>query len=202
MRSDHELKAEARSRESKGELAGALELYQQALRAAARDPDAMPDPTLHLKVADLEYRLGRMDAALEGYRGAAALYRDLGLMVNAVAVWKKVERVYPDEPESWLRLADLQLDMGLVAEARVSMRRYVEVSGEAPDDQVSEALRAFLDRDPDPGLGVLLARRLGAHRGRPEAMRTLRDVYERAVDEGRVTAELERELDELESKEP
>jgi tetratricopeptide (TPR) repeat protein len=201
MKSETQLKSEARRLESAGDYDRALALYEEALRASLRDPDAMPEPTLYLRVADLHFRLGRPNDAMEGYRGAAGLYRELGLMVNAVAVWKKVVRVYPEEPEPLRRLAELQLDMGLVAEARVSLRGYVEARtgaeagvDEAVHDDVVEALRAFLDRDPDPGLAILLARRLAARNGRPEALQTLRDVRERATAEGRVAAELEREL--------
>ena len=83
----------------------------------------------------------------------------------------------------------------------MSLRSFVEArSGsvadidEATHHEVVDALRGFLDRDPDPALAILLARRLAARDGRPEALQTLRDVRERAVAEGRVAAELEREL--------
>lgn len=201
MKSETQLKAEARRRESAGDRERALALYEKALAAAVREPDVEPEPTLYLKIADLHYRLGRPDEALQRYRAAAELYHELGLMVNAIAVWKKVARVYPEETEPTRRLSELQLEMGLVAEARASLRAFVEArsgsDGEVDDDahdEVVEALRDFLDRDPDPGLGILLARRLAARNGRPEALQTLRDVRDRAQAEGRVAAELEREL--------
>ncbi len=208
MKSETQLKSEARRLESAGDYDRALALYDEALRASLRDPDAMPEPTLYLRIADLHFRAGRSVDAMEWYRGAAELYRELGLMVNAVAVWEKVVRVYPDDPEPLRRLAELQLDMGLVAEARASLRAYVEArtgapagADEAAHDDVIEALRGFLDRDPDPGLAILLARRLAARDGRPEALQTLREVRERATADGRVAAELERELRALEQGE-
>jgi hypothetical protein len=90
-----------------------------------------------------------------------------------------------------------------VAEARGSLRAFAEASPEETShEDVVEALRGFLDRDPDPELASLLARRLASRDDRPEALETLRGVHARVVQEGRKAAELERELETLRQREP
>lgn len=191
-----QLKTRARRRESAGDFVGALELYSRALRIESDDPDAMPEPTLQLRIADLRFRLGDAEVALGEYERAAQLYQELGLLVNAIAVWKKVARLYPERPSALRRLAELQLAMGLVAEARSSLRSFVEVcEGQERGEEVVEALHGFLDSTPDPEVAILLARELARRDGKPtEALETLERVRDRLREEGRMAFELEKEM--------
>jgi len=194
MESASQLKSRARRRESAGDFREALELYEQAQRRSAGDPDAMPDPTLQLRIADLRFRLGREDVALSEYERAAELYRELGLMVNAIAVWKKVARVYEGRPDPQRRLAELQLAMGLVADARSSLQSFVDMcTGTDREDEVVGAMVEFLRASPDPEVATLLARWLGGRGSPPEtAIETLEHTRRRLEDEGRTASEFER----------
>jgi len=196
MDSDSQLKSRARRLEASGQFEEALALYERVLRRASDDPDAMPDPTLQLRIADLHYRLGRRGVALEEYGRAAALYRELGLLVNAIAVWKKVARLYEEEPEPHQRLAGLQVAMGLVADARSSLRSFVDAcSGPERDGDVAEALTGFLEATPDPAVATMLARWLAERELRPPAaLETLERVQRHLADEGRWGAELDEAL--------
>ncbi|HKK28603.1 MAG TPA: tetratricopeptide repeat protein [Gemmatimonadota bacterium] len=199
MESASQLKSRARRLESAGDFEEALELYEKALRRSAGDPDAMPDPTLQLRVADLHYRLERPGLALSEYERAAELYRELGLMVNAIAVWKKVARVYEDAPHPNRRLAELQLAMGLVADGRSSLRTFVEgCAGTDREEQAVEAMVEFLRASPDPEIATLLARWLGGRGSPPEAaVETLERTRRRLEDEGRAAAEFEQAMEEI-----
>lgn len=199
MESASQLKSRARRRESAGDFREALELYERALRRSGDDPDAMPDPTLQLRIADLHYRLGKEAVALSEYERAAELYRELGLMINAIAVWKKVARVYEDSPDPHRRLAELQLAMGLAADARSSLRLFVEsCTGTDREEHAVEAMMEFLRVSPDPEIATLLARWLDGRGSPPEAVvETLERTRRRLEDEGRAAADFERAMEEI-----
>jgi len=120
------LKARARQHEANGEYGQALYLYERALRQLENAEDELPDPMLFVRVADLTHRRGQGDRARDLYVKAAAHFREQGLLNNAVAVWKRIERAFPEELEPLWRLAELHLDLNLTAEAKDHLRELLE----------------------------------------------------------------------------
>lgn len=133
---------DARHEAAEGRFGVALDLYRKALRAAEEAAEAA-DPLLHVRIADLHHRLGHERSALESYRLAAERYRGEGLILNAVAVWKRVRRCYPREIEPHRALAALNLDQDLVAEARLHLFHFVEAADRV--GRTEDALDALVD---------------------------------------------------------
>jgi tetratricopeptide (TPR) repeat protein len=154
-----QLRMDARREAAEGRLGVALDLYGRVVRAAEEAGDA-PDPLLHVRIADLHHRLGHERSALESYGRAASRYREEGLALNAVAVWERVLRSYPDELQAHRSLVEINLDQGLVGEARLHLLQFVEAADRMErgdeavellvdflaswyDDEVAQVLRAY-----------------------------------------------------------
>jgi tetratricopeptide (TPR) repeat protein len=175
-----ELKSRARRAEAAGDYRLALESYQEALEREREttDPDRM-DPALRLRTADLHFRLGDPERALDAYLKASDLYARQGLIPNAIAVCNKVLGVYPDHVESHRILAELQLEIGLTADARNNLLHYLEeVAGRGRIDAALEAGQAFLDQEPDQEVAVAVAEMLAEEGRTGQAMQVLRGVWE------------------------
>lgn len=144
MKDRSQLRMDARHEAAEGRLGVALEMYDRAVREADEAGDS-PDPLLHVRIADLHHQLGHERSALASYRLAADRYREEGLILNAVAVWKRVLRGYPSHIESHRALAELHRDQGLVAEARVHLLHFVEAADRTGrSDEGLDALVDFL----------------------------------------------------------
>ncbi len=189
MSSVDELRIEARRAEADGDFARATRLYMRAISQVQAE-DVMPDPGLLVRVGDLEYRQDDPEAALTYYRRAAEEYSDQGLVTNAVAVCNKVLRVFPDEYEFYAVLADLHLDIGLTADARGHILRFDQAAPELDDPgPVLDALRSFLEREPDQEVALRLVARLEERGRRDEALEVLEEVWrERTREELEVEA--------------
>lgn len=195
-----ELRRRARHAESAGEDQQALDLYREALRREREESSIHElDPGLYLRIADLQFRLGKPQAALDAYMQASEEYARQGLIPNAIAVCNKVLRIFPYRSECYRILAELQQEIGLVAEARDNLIRYLEAMRE--DDRIDAALsaaRRFLETTPDQDVCVAVAALLSEQERRDEAMELLREVWEERTGlrqpAGRIE-EVARELD-------
>lgn len=175
-----ELKSRARRAEAAGDYRRALDCYSQALEREGGSTEAeMMDPALRLRVADLRFRLGEPDEALEAYRRAADLYARQGLVPNAIAVCNKVLGVFPDHVDSYRRLAELQLEIGLTADARNNLLRYLEAAAERGRvADAGEAAEAFLEIEADQEVAVAAAEILADEGRTDRALEVLRRTWE------------------------
>ena len=175
-----ELKSRARRAEAAGDYRLALEAYRNALERERETTHAdMMDPALRLRVGDLHFRLGEPDRALDAYLRASELYTEQGLIPNAIAVCNKVLGVYPDHVDTHRRLADLQLKIGLTADARNNLLRYMEEAVDRGRSAAArEAGRAFLEEEPDQQVAVAVAEMLAAEGRDERALSVLRRVWE------------------------
>lgn len=189
-----ELKRRARRAESDGELREALEIYRDALRVELREGgDDAPDPGLVLRVADLHADLDERDDAVDAYRRAAERYAERDQGSNAVAVCRKVLRVYPDATSCHRVLAELQIEMGLMAEARESLMRYLEAAedGDVDVGRVLSSARSFLEEEPDQEVCLRAARILERDGRTGEALDLLQAVWEKRTGRRRPAGEIE-----------
>lgn len=179
-----DLRIEARRAEADGDHARATRLYLRAISRVQAE-DVMPDPGLLVRVGDLEYRQDDPDAALTYYRRAAEEYAEQGLVTNAAAVCNKVLRVFPEEHSFHALLAELHLDIGLTADARDHILRFERVAADLEDPgPVLEALRSFLEREPDQEVTLRLVERLEEHGRVGEALEVLEEVWRERVRDG------------------
>jgi len=78
------------------------------------------DPEEANTLGDLYVRAGRIDDAIACFSRAADAYKWNGCIVRAIAVLRKVTRLNPGDPSIAIKLGDLLVRQGLIAEARVS----------------------------------------------------------------------------------
>lgn len=197
MANANQLKIEARRKEASGDYAAASGLYRRALDAMEQE-DSLADPSLLVRVADLEYRQDDRDSALGYYKRAVEDYAEQGLITNAIAVCNKILRVYPEEVGCYRRLADLHMDVGLVAEARQNMLRYVDHAWERGDTGPAiAAMEEILARSPDQEIALEMATCLARLEREEDALEVLARVWrERTKADADVEA-LERKAREL-----
>lgn len=151
-----DLKRTARQEADAGRLGVALDAYRRALRVS--ESGGRPaDPLLHVRMADLHQRLGHERMAVASYGRAADGYRDEGRAANAIAVWKRVLRLFPRHVWVHHELSDLHLEQGLVAEARRHLLAYVREADERGEPRAAiEALEAFLEVRSDEEVSAVL----------------------------------------------
>lgn len=163
MTSVERLWEEARRHETSGRREKAVGCYEQILerRRAAGEEDEV-DPSVHLSLGDLHYRLGRGERAFRSYQRAAARYVELGSPGNAESLQKLCLRLFPDNPEPRLRLAELYFRMGDPEGARQEIYEVAKEAREVPTSgPFVDSLRRYVtgeDRDLFAGRVVALLR--------------------------------------------
>lgn len=200
MADANELKIQARREEAAGDYEQASRLYLEAL-SAMDEGGNLSDPSLLVRVADLEYRQDDRESALDYYLQAVDEYADQGLITNAIAVCNKILRVFPDQVECHRRLADLHMAVGLTAEARQNLLRFAEEAWdpEAPG-RVLEAMRSFLGRTPDQEVALEYASRLQEAGRDEEALDALESVWEERTRAGADVGALKRKAEKIHSE--
>lgn len=93
------------------------------------------DPTdfrVLLKKSELESRVGDIDAAKESYNRVAEQYSNDGFYLKAIAIYKKILKLDPDEFGIYSKLAQLYRKLGLDTEAKKQLKvvaEYYKVKG-------------------------------------------------------------------------
>ncbi len=95
------LKDKAAELAAKGKLDRAAGLLREALEGDPRDV------VTHQKLAEVLRRAGRIEEAIEEYRGVADRYAHDGLLIKAIAISKTILELDPDHVETQTVLADL-----------------------------------------------------------------------------------------------
>jgi tetratricopeptide (TPR) repeat protein len=95
-----------------GRLREAIAEYE---KLALSDPQDVG--TLNI-IGDLHIRIGLNDRAVHFFLKVADEYERRGLYSQALAICKKIHKLFPDQPDYALKLADLYAQQGFVAEAK------------------------------------------------------------------------------------
>jgi len=164
-----------------GKISHAIAEYQKLIK---EDPTDLP---LVNTLGDLYVRIGNVSEAVKCFTRLAESYDNGGFVVRAIAMYKKVSKIDPDQIQSVSRLADLYLRQGLNSDARVHYvqvadylikkgelenaiavyQRVAQIDPDTPavDGRIAEALLK-LGKKPDAGSSYLSAalksRRKGA----------------------------------------
>ncbi|NOY45710.1 MAG: cyclic nucleotide-binding domain-containing protein [Deltaproteobacteria bacterium] len=115
-RSKKDDKSHADALYTKGQWAAALAAYERVL---AKDPDNL---AVLRRVGDLRAKLGRTKEAAEAYRELADRYARGGFLMQAIAVYKILERCDPEADDVGRRLAELYAQRGLARRGREKER--------------------------------------------------------------------------------
>ncbi|HYY43045.1 MAG TPA: tetratricopeptide repeat protein, partial [Pyrinomonadaceae bacterium] len=128
---------------AQGKIAAAVQEYRRIVEADAEDYSALNT------LGDLYARLDKKAEAVQCFVRVADHYREQGFSLKAIAIYKKVARLRPDELSVAQKLASLYEQQGLIVEARAQYLFIADACTRAqqPRDAL-EALRRTADLDP------------------------------------------------------
>jgi len=127
-----------------GKIAQAIGEYQQMLKQEPKDQVTL------MTVGDLFVRQGETFQALEYFERLAQIFLAEGFVSKAIAVYKKIAKLAPEETRPVERLAELYVQQGVLSEARPIYLQLAEVHQRAGRQQQAVGLlRKLLEAEPD-----------------------------------------------------
>jgi len=129
---------------NQGKVAQAIQEYQTILRS---DPN---DQVVLMTVGDLFVRQSNMSQAVEYFERLAQLYLNDGFNSKAIAIYKKISKLAPNETQPLEKLANLYVQQGVLSEARPIFLQLAEAHLKANQTaKAVEVLRRLLEVEPD-----------------------------------------------------
>jgi len=165
---------------NQGKVSQAISEYQQILRHDAKDQATL------MTVGDLFARQGDLTQATEYFERLAQVYLNEGFNSKAIAIYKKIAKLAPNELTPLERLADLYVQQGVLSEARPLFLQIAEAhlkANAAP--KAVEVLHRLLTVEPDnPRVQMRLAELYNVMGQKKEASRTYFAYAQRLFDRG------------------
>jgi len=129
---------------AQGKIPAAIKEYEQLV---ANDHD---DLTALNMLGDLYVRVGNNKEAITCFTRIAEHYADQDFNLKAIAMYKKINRLQPRDPEIAEKLAHLYSVQGLIVDARAQYLIVAEAHGKAGDSRKGlDVLRKIADLDPE-----------------------------------------------------
>ena len=140
----NKITAEATKLVQKGQFDKAIKAYERVL---ADDPK---DVRVLLKVGELHQKRGDNAAAADTFNRVADAYSEQGFFLKAVAVYKQIVKLAPEDVQVNERLAGLYQQLGLMSDAMQQLQ-VVAASHEKAGDgaRLLDVLRRMVDLDPE-----------------------------------------------------
>ena len=165
---------------NQGKPAQAIAEYQQILRADPKDQATL------MTVGDLFARQGDMPQAVEYFERLAQVYLSDGFNSKAIAIYKKIAKLAPNELAPLERLADLYVQQGVLSEARPLFLQIAEAhlkANHAP--KAVEVLHRLLEVEPENlRVQMRLAELYNVMGQKKEAAQTYLSYAQRLYDHG------------------
>ncbi len=120
MTKKEKLIADAQKLLQKGQIDKAIKGYQEALALDAGDQ------RLRQRLAEMLARVNRLDEARAEFATVGKALMASGFYLKAIAVYKQIEKLFPDEITITLTLASLNEKHGLVAQAMAEYKKVFE----------------------------------------------------------------------------
>src|SRR5438445_730730 len=127
-----------------GKVAQAIQEYVQILKHESKDQATL------MTIGDLYVRQGETLQALEYFERLAQIYLADGFVTKAIAIYKKIAKLAPEETRAIEKLAELYVQQGVLSEARPIYLQLAELhqrAGRQP--QAAALLRKLLEAKPD-----------------------------------------------------
>jgi tetratricopeptide (TPR) repeat protein len=163
-----------------GKLPQAISEYQQILKNEPRDQVTL------MTLGDLFVRQGETFQALEYFERLAKIFLNDGFTTKAIAIYKKVAKLAPEENRPLERLAELYVQQGVLSEARPIYLQLAEAqlkAGRQP--QAAVLLRKMLEAEPDNlRIQTRLAELHLSMGQQKEAIEILHNAMQRVLDRG------------------
>ncbi len=129
---------------NQGKIREAIAQYQQILKHEPKDQVTL------MTLGDLYVRLGETFQALEYFERLAHLFLSDGFVTKAIAIYKKIAKLAPEETKPLEKLAELYVQQGVMSEARPIYLQLAEVHLKANrQPQAVGLLRKLLEAEPD-----------------------------------------------------
>ena len=136
--------AEATRLVQKGQYDKAIKAYEKIL---AEDPKEV---RVLLKVGELHQKKGDNAAAAQTFNQVAEIYGEQGFFLKAVAVYKQIAKLEPDDVQVNERLAALYQQLGLMNDAMSQLQTVASVCERTGDQtRLLDVLRRTVDLDPE-----------------------------------------------------
>jgi tetratricopeptide (TPR) repeat protein len=166
-----------------GKLPQAIAEYQQILKNEPKDQVTL------MTLGDLFVRQGETFQALEYFERLAKIFLNDGFTTKAIAIYKKVAKLAPEESRPMERLAELYVQQGVLSEARPIYLQLAEAqlkAGRQP--QAATLLRKLLEAEPDNlRVQTRLAEMYLSMGQEKEAIETLHGAMQRVLEQGDYT---------------
>ncbi|MGA8101995.1 MAG: tetratricopeptide repeat protein [Candidatus Acidiferrales bacterium] len=168
---------------TQGKFSEATREYQQILRY---DPS---DQVTLMTMGDLFTRQGDMTQAVEYFDRLAQVYLTDGFNSKAIAIYKKIAKLAPNEIEPLERLSELYIQQGILSEARPIILQIAEVHVKANRVQKAiEVIKRLVEVEPEnPRVQMKLAELYSAIGQKKEAANTYLQHARRLWDRGNFT---------------
>ncbi len=165
---------------NQGKVPQAIAEYQQILRNDPKDQATL------MTVGDLYARQGDMSHAIEYFERLAQVYLNDGFNSKAIAIYKKIAKLAPNELAPLERLADLYVQQGVLSEARPLFLQIAEAHLKANHAQRAvEVLHRLLDVEPENlRVQMRLAELYNVMGQKKEAAQTYLSYAQRLFDRG------------------
>jgi pilus assembly protein FimV len=165
---------------NQGKVAQAIGEYQLILRADPKDQATL------MTVGDLFARQGDMTQAIEYFERLAQVYLNDGFNSKAIAIYKKIAKLAPNELAPLERLADLYVQQGVLSEARPLFLQIAEAHLKSNHSQKAvEVLHRLLEVEPEnQRVQMRLAELYGMMGQKKEAAATYQAYAHRLFDRG------------------
>jgi pilus assembly protein FimV len=175
---------------NQGKVAQAIGEYQLILRHDPKDQATL------MTVGDLFARQGDMPQAVEYFERLAHVYLNDGFNSKAIAIYKKIAKLAPNELAPLERLADLYVQQGVLSEARPLFLQIAEAHLKANHSQKAvEVLHRLLEVEPEnQRVQMRLAELYGMMGQKHEAAQTYLGYAQRLFERGE-TDEVEKLVD-------
>src|SRR5229473_3578499 len=129
---------------NQGKIPQAIGEYQTILKYEPRDQVTL------MTVGDLYVRLGETLRAIEYFERLAQVFLSDGFVTKAIAIYKKIAKLAPEETGPLEKLAELYVQQGVMSEARPLYLQLAEVHLKGGrQDQGVALLQKLLDVEPD-----------------------------------------------------
>jgi pilus assembly protein FimV len=165
---------------NQGKVPQAIAEYQQILRNDGKDQATL------MTVGDLYARQGDMSHAIEYFERLAQVYLNDGFNSKAIAIYKKIAKLAPNELAPLERLADLYVQQGVLSEARPLFLQIAEAHLKANHAQRAvEVLHRLLEVEPENlRVQMRLAELYNVMGQKKEAAQTYLNYAQRLLDRG------------------
>jgi Flp pilus assembly protein TadD len=127
-----------------GKLTNAISEYEKVIK---EDPK---DLTVLNTVGDLYARIGQNEQATKYFKMVGDQYAQTGFTVKAIAIYKKLSKLSPNNTENTTKLAELYGQQGLYNDARTQYMQIADSLLRAGDNnQAARIFQRILEMDPE-----------------------------------------------------